>query len=54
MNIYMKRKIGEKCEYSTYEDYINHQKVKTTDPKKREIWLGREWQWKIDVFTDNF
>ena len=50
--ITLKRKIGE--DYKTYEDYINHQKIKTTNPKKRKKWLGKEWQWKIDVFTDNF
>ena len=50
--ITLRRKIGE--DYKTYEDYINHQKIKTTNPKKRKKWLGKEWQWKIDVFTDNF
>lgn len=53
-NVSMRRKIGENCEYATYDDYINHQKVKTTDPVRRVKWLGKEWQWKIDVFTDNF
>lgn len=53
-NISMRREIGENCKYATYDDYINHQKVKTTDPVRREKWLGKEWQWKIDVFTDNF
>jgi len=53
-NIFMRRKIGENGEYKHYQDYIDHQKVKTTDPVRREKWLGKEWQWKINVFTDNF
>lgn len=54
MDVKMRRQIGKDKEYKTYQDYINHQKVKTTDPVRREKWLGKEWQWKINVFTDNF
>ena len=53
-SVSMRRTIGENCEYTTYDDYINHQKVKTTDSVRRKKWLGKEWQWKINVFTDNF
>lgn len=48
----MRRKIGK--EYSDYEEYLNHQKVKTTDPVRREKWLGKEWQFKIDIFKNQF
>lgn len=40
--------------YENYGDYIVHQKKKTTDPVKRKKWLGKEWQYKIDVFTTVF
>ena len=32
--------------YENYEDYINFQKKKTTDPEKRNKWLNEEWQSK--------
>lgn len=51
-NIIMRRKIGE--DYESYDDYINHQKVKTTDPRRRKLWLGKEWQMKIDIFKNVF
>jgi len=47
--IKMRRSIGN--EYQVYDDYIEHQKKKTTDPIKRKKWLGKEWQMKIDVFS---
>jgi len=50
--IIMRREIGK--DYNTYEDYINHQKVKTTDPRRRELWLGKEWHMKIDIFKKCF
>ena len=50
--IKMKREIGK--QYNTYDDYINHQKVKTTDPRRRKLWLGEEWQMKIDIFKNIF
>jgi SAM-dependent methyltransferase len=50
--IVMRRKVGE--DYNTYKDYINHQKVKTTDPRRRKIWLGKEWKMKIDIFKKVF
>ncbi len=36
--------------YSNYEEYVNFQKKKTTDPQKIEKWLGEEWQVKLDGF----
>ena len=51
-NVIMRRKIGE--DYETYEDYINHQKEKTTDPRRRKLWLGKEWKMKIDIFKNVF
>jgi len=40
--------------YSNYADYLNHQKVKTIDPNNRKIWTTKEWQLKIDWFTELF
>jgi ubiquinone/menaquinone biosynthesis C-methylase UbiE len=40
--------------YENYEDYINFQKKKTTDPEKRKKWLNEEWQSKIDGFKAEF
>lgn len=51
-DIRMRREIGK--QYDTYDDYINHQKVKTTDPRRRKLWLGEEWQMKIDIFKNVF
>ena len=51
-SIIMLKQIGEY--YSDYNQYINHQKEKTIDPKKRETWLGKEWKLKIDIFKDIF
>tara|TARA_B100001093_G_C26385028_1_gene824615 strand:+ start:88 stop:702 length:615 start_codon:yes stop_codon:yes gene_type:complete len=50
--IKMRREIGK--QYNTYDDYISHQKVKTTDPRRRKLWLGEEWQMKIDIFKKVF
>lgn len=40
--------------YQSYEDYINHQKEKTTDPERREKWLGEEWELKLNFFESKF
>ena len=40
--------------YSDYNDYIKFQSKKTTDPTKREKWLGEEWKLKIDGFKNEF
>lgn len=51
-SIKMRRKIGE--DYESYNEYVEHQKVKTTDPKRRKKWLGGEWQQKITIFKRTF
>ena len=43
----MRRQIGKDKEYKTYQDYINHQKVKTTDPVRREKWLVKNGNGKL-------
>jgi len=40
--------------YDDYEDYINFQKQKTTNPEKRQKWLNEEWRSKIDGFKAEF
>jgi SAM-dependent methyltransferase len=40
--------------YLSYDDYINFQKIKTTDPRRRKKWLNEEWQLKIDIFKRLF
>jgi len=48
------RGIGPKRRYASYGEYVEHQKVKTLDPMRREKWLGEEWQSKIDGFKGIF
>lgn len=43
-----------KRKYSSYEDYLNHQRQKTLDPIKREKWLGEEWDVKVEYFEKEF
>ena len=40
--------------YENYEDYINFQKQKTTDPVRRKKWLTDEWALKLDGFEKEF
>lgn len=40
--------------YNTYDEYINHQKEKTTDPIRREKWLNEEWDLKLNYFQKRF
>ena len=40
--------------YSNYEDYINFQSEKTSDPEKRKKWLGEEWDLKLEGFKSEF
>lgn len=40
--------------YPNYDAYVRHQKEKTTDPIRREKWLGQEWQLKLDGFRETF
>ena len=38
--------------HSKYEDYIEFQKTKTSDPEKRSKWLGEEWNTKLESFKE--
>ena len=40
--------------YKDYESYVSYQLEKTSNKTKQKIWLGSEWQLKIDIFTDLF
>lgn len=40
--------------HSTYEDYIEKQIEKTTDPERISKWKGEEWQIKVDGFKHIF
>ena len=40
--------------YNDYEQYVNFQKLKTTDPKRQEKWKTTEWRLKIDIFKKEF
>ncbi|KAL5544013.1 hypothetical protein UlMin_007797 [Ulmus minor] len=40
--------------YSTYESYIHHQLNKTLNPKLRKIWITRDWDRKVRVFSAFF
>jgi hypothetical protein len=40
--------------HESYEDYISFQKQKTEDPVRREKWLGKEWDSKIQGFVEIF
>ena len=41
-------------EYKNYQDYINHQKEKTTDPNRVKKWLKDEWDYKYKGFKAVF
>ena len=36
--------------YKDYESYVSYQLEKTSNKTKQKIWLGSEWQLKIDIF----
>jgi len=40
--------------YADYQEYIEYQKQKTTDPVKRKKWLTEEWDSKIAGFKQEF
>ncbi|OVA17605.1 Methyltransferase type 11 [Macleaya cordata] len=40
--------------FTTYDSYIQHQLNKTLNPKLRRLWLTRDWDRKIDVFSKFF
>ena len=35
-------------------EYIDHQKIKTTDPVKIKKWQNEEWQIKLEGFKEIF
>ena len=41
-------------DYNNYEEYVTFQLKKTSDKKKQSLWLGSEWQEKIDIFIKLF
>ena len=40
--------------YKNYNDYVKFQLKKTSDKKRQEKWLGKEWRLKIDIFKNIF
>tara|TARA_B100001250_G_C19707876_1_gene747752 strand:- start:232 stop:924 length:693 start_codon:yes stop_codon:yes gene_type:complete len=40
--------------YKDYQEYLNHQKEKTTDKKRIEKWLNEEWESKYEGFKEIF
>ena len=41
-------------EYTSYPEYIGHQKRKTLDSVRRKKWLAEEWDLKLKVFRKCF
>lgn len=41
-------------QYRNYEDYVNHQIEKTTDPARVKKWLNNEWDSKVIGFKEIF
>lgn len=40
--------------YENYQDYVDFQKQKTTDPDRRKKWLNEEWDLKLNGFIQEF
>ena len=38
-------------QYDDYQKYVDHQKEKTLDPRRRDLWLGEEWELKLNGFS---
>lgn len=49
-----RQKVWQVGSFASYEDYIKLQISKTADPTRRSLWLGKEWQQKIDIFSKYF
>ena len=47
-------KVWQVGDFAGYDDYVKLQMSKTADPIRRSVWLGREWQQKIDIFSKYF
>jgi len=46
--------IKELNNYENYEEYLKHQKEKTTDPERINKWLNDEWEIKYNGFIEIF
>jgi len=54
-NFFFKKSIKTNLnKYNTYDEYLKHQKIKTTDPERIQKWLNEEWQIKYEGFKDIF
>jgi len=54
-NFFLKKSIKTNLnKYNTYDEYLKHQKIKTTDPERIQKWLNEEWQIKYEGFKDIF
>ena len=40
--------------YDSYDAYIKHQKIKTTDQNRIKKWLNEEWEIKYNGFIEIF
>tara|TARA_B100001250_G_C19755492_1_gene769901 strand:- start:515 stop:1141 length:627 start_codon:yes stop_codon:yes gene_type:complete len=52
--LYYFKKIKVENKHLSYNDYILHQKKKTTDPNRVEKWLNEQWDEKCDGFAEIF
>lgn len=48
------RDIESVRQYEDYDDYVRHQKEKTTDPERIRKWKEDEWNWKLTGFKEIF
>lgn len=51
---FQNKKIIYLNKYKKYSNYLNHQKIKTSDPEKIKKWLGEEWEIKYIGFVEIF
>lgn len=49
-----RQKVWQVGNFASYDDYVKLQMSKTADPVRRSVWLGKEWQSKIDIFSKYF
>lgn len=48
------RLIWGTMEGASYEEYVRFQMEKTSDPRRRALWLNEEWEPKIQALTEYF
>ncbi len=53
-NLNNKGGIWNVYKFDNYKDYIDLQKIKTLDSKKRSLWLKEEWESKLNYFESVF